>query len=202
MKSFLRELAITIGLALLIFLAYHAVAQTSVVEGSSMLPSLEDGQRLIVSKAAYFFATPQRGDVIIVHPPVDMQKEYVKRLIGLPGDIIQVKNSLVYVNGVPLKEPYIKAAPNYLMEPFTVPSDNYFVLGDNRNNSSDSHFGWTVTRENIVGEVWLRYWPFSGWGLIRGFPLSQELQNSGKLSTNQPQNFLSSAELFLDSRKG
>ena len=179
MKGFLRELAITLGLALIIFLAYHAVAQTSVVDGSSMLPGLQNGQRLIVSKAAYFFSSPQRGDVIILHPPVDPGKEYVKRLIGLPGDIIEVKNSLVYVNGVALNEPYIKATPNYSMGAFKVPADNYFVLGDNRNNSYDSHFGWTVTRGKVVGEVWLRYWPFNYWGLIHSFPLDQELQAAG-----------------------
>jgi signal peptidase I len=179
MKAFLRELAITLGLALLIFLGYHAVAQTSVVDGSSMLPGLQDGQRLIVLKAAYFFSSPQRGDVVIVHPPVDPQKEYVKRLIGMPGDTVQVKEGLVYVNGVPLQEPYIKAPPNYTMSLFQVPPDNYFVMGDNRNNSYDSHFGWTVTRKNVVGEVWLRYWPLSGWGLIHSFPIDQELGTPG-----------------------
>jgi signal peptidase I len=179
MKSVFRELAITLVLAVVIFLAYHAVAQTSVVDGSSMLPGLENGQRLIVSKAAYFFSEPQRGDVIIVYPPIDPGKEYVKRLIGLPGDTVEVKDHQVYVNGVALKEPYIKSAPNYTMEPFEVPSDNYFVMGDNRNNSYDSRYGWTVTRNKIVGEVWLRYWPFSDFGLIQDYPVNQQLQKSG-----------------------
>jgi signal peptidase I len=182
MRAFIRELAITLGLALVIFLAYHAVAQTSIVEGSSMLPVLADGQRLVVSKAAYFFASPQRGDIIIAHPPVDPEKEYVKRLIGLPGDTVQVKNGLVYVNGVPLLEPYLKAPPSYTMETVVVQPDHYFVMGDNRNNSYDSHYGWTVTRSEIVGEVWLRYWPFSGWGLVHGYPISQELQKAGVAS--------------------
>jgi signal peptidase I len=133
---------------------------------------------LIVSKAAYFFSDPQRGDIIIVHPPIDPQKEYVKRLIGLPGDTIEIKNKLVYVNGVALNEPYIKETPYYTMGSFRVPDDSYFVMGDNRNNSFDSHYGWTVTREDIVGEVWLRYWPFTGWGLIQSFPINQELQKS------------------------
>jgi signal peptidase I len=184
MKGFFRELAITLGLALLIFLVYHAIAQTSVVEGSSMQPGLENGQRLVVLKAAYFIAPPQRGDIVIAHPPVDPGKEYVKRLIGLPGDKVQVKNGLVYVNGVALHEPYLKSPPTYTMEPVIVPPDHYFVMGDNRNNSYDSHFGWTVTRSEIVGEVWLRYWPFSGWGLIHGYPLDQELQKAG-LSTSK-----------------
>lgn len=184
MKSFLRELAITLGLAVVIFLAYHAVAQTSVVDGSSMQPSLQDDQRLVVLKAAYFFSSPQRGDIVIAHPPVDPGKEYVKRLIGLPGDTVQVKNSKVYVNGVALNEPYIKAPPNYTMDQVVVQPDHYFVMGDNRNNSYDSHFGWTVTRSEIVGEVWLRYWPFSGWGLVHGYPLDQELQKAG-LSTSK-----------------
>jgi signal peptidase I len=179
MKSFLRELAITLGLALIIFMAYHAVAQTSVVDGSSMLPGLENGQRLVVLKAVYFFSSPQRGDIIIANPPVDPGKEYVKRLIGLPGDTVQIKNGQVYLNGTALVEPYIKAPPNYTMDPVTVQPDHYFLMGDNRNNSYDSHFGWTVTRDEIIGKAWLRYWPFSGWGIIHSFPLEQELHKAG-----------------------
>jgi signal peptidase I len=175
MKSWLRETLITLGLALVIFFILQTTIQSSIVDGSSMQPSLEDGQRLIVIKAAYHFSSPQRGDIIIIHPPVAPQKQWVKRVIGIPGDTIEIKNGTVYVNNIPLDEPYIKAPPDYTYGPVTVPEDNYFVMGDNRNNSTDSHYGWTVPRENIVGEVWLRIWPLDEWGIVHGYPLDNEL---------------------------
>jgi signal peptidase I len=179
MKGFFRELLIILGLAAIIFLVFHIVIQSSIVDGSSMLPGLEDGQRIIVVKSAYLFSNPQRGDIVIIHPPIAPQNEWVKRIVGLPGDTIEVNNLTVFVNNIPLNEPYIEAAPEYTLAPYKVPANNYFVMGDNRNNSTDSHYGWTVSRENIVGEVWLRFWPFSRLGFVGGYPISSELQNSG-----------------------
>jgi signal peptidase I len=178
MKGFLKELFITLGLALIIFLVLQTTIQSSIVLGSSMEPGMEDGQRLIINKAVYHFRDPARGDVIILHPPVEPSKEYVKRVIGLPGDTIEVRSGVVYVNGSPLDEPYIKETPRYFFSSFTVPTDNYFVLGDNRNYSNDSHTGWTVTSENIVGEAWLRIWPLGEWGTIRNYSLSDQLTAS------------------------
>ena len=183
MKGFIREFLITLGLAIVIFLILQTTIQSSIVEGSSMQPGLQDGQRLIVIKPVYAFTNPQRGDIVIIHPPVAPEKEWVKRIIGIPGDTIEIKNGTVYVNNVALVEPYIKAEPAYRYGPVIVPVDNYFVLGDNRNNSTDSHTGWTVSRQNIVGGVWLRIWPFESWGLIHGYPLSEELQNSSQNQT-------------------
>jgi signal peptidase I len=180
MKGFIRELLITLGLAVVIFLLLQTTIQSSIVEGSSMQPGLQDGQRLIVVKAVYHFSTPQRGDVVIIHPPVSPEKQWVKRIIGLPGDTIEVKNEAVYLNNFPLVEPYIKAPPAYTLAPYKVPADNFFVMGDNRNNSTDSHYGWTVTRDNIVGEVWLRIWPFTNWGVVKGYPLESELPNPAR----------------------
>ena len=180
MKGFIRELLITLALAVAIFLVLQTTIQSSIVDGSSMLPGLENGQRLIVNKAVYHFTSPERGDIIIIHPPVAPQRQWVKRVIGLPGDTIEVKKGLVYVNNIPLEEPYIKAPPQYTLAPYEVPADNYFVMGDNRNNSTDSHYRWTVTRENIVGEVWLRIWPLNDWGIVHGFPLDQELESSSQ----------------------
>jgi signal peptidase I len=174
-KGFIRELLITLGLALVIFLLLQTTIQSSIVDGSSMLPGLVDGQRLIVVKALYRFKAPERGDIVIIHPPVALENQWVKRVIGLPGDTIEVKNGTVYVNQQPLDEPYIKDRPRYILPPYEVPAENYFVMGDNRNNSSDSHLRWTVPRENIVGEVWLRIWPFNTWGIIHGYPLEEEL---------------------------
>jgi len=169
-------LAITLVLAMVVFLILQTTIQSSIVEGSSMLPGLENGQRLIVAKAVYHFRQPQRGEIIIVHPPIAPSKQWVKRVIGLPGDTVEVKNHTVYVNNIALDEPYINEKPNYTMAPYTVEEGNYFVMGDNRNNSTDSHLRWTVPEENIVGEVWLRLWPLDTWGLIHGYPLELELK--------------------------
>lgn len=174
MKAFIRELSITLGLALAIFLLLQTTVQSSIVEGSSMQPGLENNQRLIVVKAVYHFREPQRGDIIIIHPPVAPEKQWVKRVIGLPGDVVEIKDHTVFVNNVALFEPYIKDKPNYSMKPYIVEEEHYFVLGDNRNNSTDSHYRWTVSRDNIVGEVWLRLWPLSEWGLIHGYPVTLE----------------------------
>lgn len=170
MKGFIRELVITLGMALAIFLVLQTTIQSSIVDGSSMQPGLEDGQRLIVVKAVYKFKQPERGDVIIIHPPIAPQKQWVKRVIGLPGDTVEVRDGKVFINNIPLDEPYIKDIPRYTFGPYTVPDDNYFVMGDNRNNSTDSHSnsGWTVGKKDIVGEVWLRIWPLSEWGIIEG----------------------------------
>jgi len=179
MKGFLKELFITLGLALVIFLLLQTTIQSSIVLGSSMEPGLEDGQRLIINKAVYHFRDPARGDVIILHPPIEPQKEYVKRVIGIPGDTVEVRNGVVYINGSPLYEPYIKEAPRNNFSPFTVPENNYFVMGDNRNNSNDSRTGWTVTSDNIIGEAWLRIWPLSKWGTVQSYNLSDQLIASG-----------------------
>ncbi len=174
MKGFLKELVITLGLALVIFLVMQTTIQSSIVVGSSMQPGLENGQRLIVNKAVYHFKQPNRGEVVIFVAPTNYQQDYIKRVIGLPGDTIQIKaNDGVYVNGVKLNEPYISAVPHYSYGPMTVPADNYFVLGDNRNNSNDSHMGWTVPAHSLVGQAWLSIWPFSDWGVVKSYPLAQ-----------------------------
>ena len=175
MKKQIREWGIVLGLAIIIFLLFHFIIDNSVVDGQSMQPALYQGQRLFVVKV---FLEPGRGDIIIIHPPIAPNEEFVKRLIGLPGDTIEIKNGTVYVNGILLNEPYIKDKPTYTYGPVKVPPNNYFVLGDNRNASTDSHFGWTVTRQEIVGKAWLRYWPFSKWGLPGNYPLNEEVTGS------------------------
>jgi signal peptidase I len=181
MKGYLKELLITIGLAVVIFLLLRTVIQSSEVFDISMQPTLIAGQRLIVIKTLY---TPQRGDIVVVYPPYENQRQYVKRLIGMPGDTVEIKNQAVYVNGIALNEPYIKAEPNYTMAAKTLPADAYFVLGDNRNNSSDSHVGWTVTRHSIVGKAWLRFWPLSKFGGPGNYSLKEQLtQTTSSLLT-------------------
>jgi signal peptidase I len=184
LKHFLKEILITLGAALVIYLVITVFIQNSEVYDISMQPTLVEGQRLIVLKQFY---TPQRGDIVIVHPPTEPDKEYVKRLIGLPGDTVEVKNGTVYVNNVSLDEPYLNEKPKYTFPPYVVPEDNYFVMGDNRNHSNDSHYNWTVTGSEIVGRAWLRYWPFSEWGNAGAYPLNDQVasgQTAGATSEN------------------
>ncbi|MCH8901016.1 MAG: signal peptidase I [Chloroflexi bacterium] len=184
-----REIAETIILALLIFLLVRAVVQNFQVDGSSMQPTLETGWYLLVNKAVYWeinletvnkflpfvepgddpiryvFRGPQRGDVIVFKAP-GQQRDFIKRVIGEPGETVQVRGGIVYIDDQPLTEPYIKARPSSDFGPVVVPADCYFVMGDNRNNSSDSR-GWgAVPKDNIIGQSWLTYWPFSSFGLV------------------------------------
>lgn len=184
MKSFLREVLITAVMAIVIFFVVQAALQTFVVVGASMQPSFEDGQRLLVNKMIFNFAAPNRGDVIILEAPTGQRVDYIKRVIGLPGDTVEVKQGGVYVNGVRLNEPYIKAAPSYTMGPQTIQKDTYFVLGDNRNNSNDSHTGWVVPKQHLVGKAWLSIWPPGLWGFAPNYPIAKQL--SGSASTVIP----------------
>ncbi|HYM16445.1 MAG TPA: signal peptidase I [Dehalococcoidia bacterium] len=193
-----RELAETVILALLIFFAVKAVVQNFRVEGASMEPSLQTNQYLLVNKAIYFrvnmdrihkflpfipgdnghprylFRAPRRGDVIVFKFPLDTSRDFIKRVIGVPGDTVEVKNETVYINGSPLKENYIAQTPNYTYGPKTVPPGMYFVLGDNRRFSYDSH-SWTcpqqqvcdfVPESDIIGQAWFRYWPLDVMGFV------------------------------------
>jgi len=153
-------------LAVGIFSLMQATLQSSIVVGRSMEPNFQEGQRLLVSKVAYKFGEPEIGDVIIFHPPTSSQQDYIKRVIALPGDTVEIKSGTIYVNGSPLSEPYINDPPRYTYPQQQIPADHYFVLGDNRNNSNDSHTGWLLPRENIIGEAWLSIWPPSEWGTI------------------------------------
>jgi signal peptidase I len=176
MKSFLREAVITIVLALIIFFAARATIQTFVVVMTSMEPNFHEGQRLVVNKAIYVFGEPERGDVVIFKAPSGRQEDFIKRIIGIPGDTIEVKDNAVYVNGVKLDEPYVSSPPTYNVGKLKVPEDNYFVLGDNRNHSNDSHNGWMVPRENIIGKAWLSTWPPEDWGTVPKYHLGEQLQ--------------------------
>ncbi len=146
-----------------------------------MEPSLQDGQQLLINKVVYYFREPERGDVIILHPPPPYSPKatpFIKRIIALPGDTIEVKNGEVYVNGSKLDEPYIKESPTYNLQQKKIPENEYFVLGDNRNNANDSHNGWTVPRQNIIGKAWLSIWPPGEWGLVPNYSLNEQLESS------------------------
>lgn len=177
MKSFFRELVITAVLALAIFFLLRFTIDTVIVVGASMEPSFYSGQRILVSKVSYHMHEPERGDVIVFKPTTIEKGELIKRIIALPKDTVEVKGGAVYVNGTKLKEPYIKSPPNYDFPEQEVPSDRYFVLGDNRNKSNDSHTGWFVLHQNIVGKAWVSIWPPPKWGLVPAHSLSEQLTN-------------------------
>ena len=171
MKSFFREFIVTLIMAAVIFFVAQATIQTFVIIGTSMQPTFQDGQRLLVNKVVYSFGEPRRGDVVIFQPPVNPKGDYIKRIIALPGDTIEVKLGEVIVNDSRLDEPYIKSHPGYAVEEMEVPNGHYFVLGDNRDNSNDSHVGWVVPHDNIIGKAWLSIWPPNKWGLAPNYSL-------------------------------
>ena len=159
----LRGVLITLAIAVVIYLMAQVTMQSVKVVGASMEPSLHNSQYLVVSKAAYWFHSPRRGDVIVFHSPQDSGQDVIKRVIGLPGETVEIKGGKVYIDGTPLEEPYIAEEPSYNLPPQKVPEDCYFVLGDNRNHSSDSHVWGMVPEDNIVGKAWICYWPPSEW---------------------------------------
>jgi len=162
----------TIGLSAILALGIRTfVAEARYIPSGSMLPTLEINDRLIIDKLSYHFKDPQRGDIIVFSPTPALQKEnfkdaFIKRVIGLPGDKVQVKLRVVYVNDQPIQEQYIQEQPNYDYGPVVVPENQYLVLGDNRNNSYDSHYWGFVPRENIIGQAVIRFFPFNRMGGI------------------------------------
>lgn len=162
---FILDILETLILSVILFAVINAVSARIRVDGSSMEPTLHTGEFVIVNKLAYKLGNPQIGDVIVFHFPRDIEQEYIKRVIGLPGDTVEVKNGHVYVNGQPLNENYIAAPPAY-SRTWQVPPNSLFVLGDNRNNSSDSHNWGPVPENYVVGKAVFVYWPPENWGVI------------------------------------
>ena len=160
-----REVIETIVLTILMFLVIRFAVQNFNVEGTSMEPSLHDTELILVDKWTYLFHPPQRGDVIVFVAPPDPNLDYVKRIIGVPGDRITIDNTTVIVDGITLKESYVDPANqgnifNYKnIHNMLVPPNKYFVLGDDRIRSSDSRDWGFVPRNNIIGRAALVYWP-------------------------------------------
>jgi len=165
-RRFALDVIETILLSLVLFLGINAVSARIRIESISMQPTLYAGDFVIVNKIAYWVGTPNRGDIIIFHYPPDPEREpYIKRIIGLPGDTVRVSRGKVWVNNHTLNEPYISADPMYEGE-WTIPQDSLFVLGDNRNSSSDSHQWGMVPIENVIGKAEVVYWPPTEWKLL------------------------------------
>jgi signal peptidase I len=134
------------------------VAQPVRVEGQAMMPALGDGDKIFISKR---ITELNRGDIVVFLFPEDTTKSYLKRIVGLPGEMIDIRDGKVFINGQQIEEPYLlpdQASSDSMAEPVTIKPDHYFVLGDNRRNSSDSRYWGTVPRKLIYGKFWFRYW--------------------------------------------
>jgi signal peptidase I len=196
--SMLREIVETALLALLIFVLVRSFVLNFKVDGRSMQPSFQNGEMLLVNRNAYGaldtwdfidwlpfmderegftiidFGAPERGDVVVFTPPAPGDdKPYIKRVIGLPGDTVEVRDEHVYVNGTMLDEEYIGGKPSvcqanweYCNTPVEVPEGSVFVMGDNRNNSEDSRYFGPVTNDRIIGKAWVVYWPSDAWSVV------------------------------------
>jgi signal peptidase I len=167
-------LAIALSLALLIRIF---VAEPRYIPSDSMLPTLQVGDRLIVEKISYRFYPPAKGDIIVFEPPAPLQTQlqlqgyakdqaFIKRTIGEPGEQVSVKNGKVYINEKPLEEKYIAEPPNYQWGQKEVPDNELFVMGDNRNNSNDSHIWGFLPKQNVIGKAFFRFWPLNRIGFL------------------------------------
>ncbi|MGP8081066.1 MAG: signal peptidase I [Dehalococcoidales bacterium] len=180
MRKSIYETLIIILIALALFVGLRLTIQTYIVNGPSMEPNYQNNEWIIVNKLAYIFTNPQRGDIIVFQPPIPSTKPFIKRIIGLPGETVEIKDGTVNIlkaNGsiITLQEPYIKEPFSTSYNSIVIPPNEYFVMGDNRNNSTDSRYGWLVSRDKIVGQAWISIWPPKLWGLA---------PNYGQPSTN------------------
>lgn len=181
--SLLRDIVLIIS----IFVLFGVfVAQPVVVEGTSMVPELHNGERLLVNKLVYYdiksfsWGHIERGDIVVFWYPNDPNKSFVKRVIGLPGDMVEVRNGIVFINGTQLNEPYLdleynQSLPNY--QPEKVEDHYYFVMGDNRDNSSDSRIWGLVPEKYIYGKAFFRYWRPSNLGFLQKGDANLEGEN-------------------------
>lgn len=169
--KFLIDLGQTLLLSFILFAIVNLISERIRVEGYSMEPTFHDGELVIVDRLAYKFGQPQRGEVIIFNYPADPNEEFIKRIIGLPGDVVTIQDGNVSVNGEFLVEPYIAEKPAYSVTQ-TVPEGTLFVLGDNRNNSSDSHVWGPLPMDLVIGKAFLIYWPPQNFSIVEHVPAS------------------------------
>lgn len=165
----LLEAVEVLAVALILSLVVRTfILDNRIVPSGSMLPTIQLQDRLLVDKLLFKFSTIERKDIVVFHPtPSSGEKDdLVKRVIGLPGEKIEIKNGQVLVNETALEENYLLDKPDYQYGPVTVPADSYFVLGDNRPASNDGHMWGFLPKENITGKVWVRYWPLSSFGKL------------------------------------
>jgi signal peptidase I len=175
--EFIWDVVKTAVVALLLaFGIKYFIIQPFIVDGNSMLPNFENNEYLLVEKISYRFNQPARGDVIVFHPPGIASENYIKRIVGLPGETVEIKENIITIfnsdhpSGVALNEPYIPSSSQTLTESkdakFSIGQDEYFVLGDNRQHSSDSREWGKLPKTNIIGKSWLNIFPFKNFGLV------------------------------------
>lgn len=167
--EFIRDLIIIFVLAM--FLRTFVFENTRVL-GPSMEPTLHDGDLIIVNKLEYYFTDPERGEIIVFPYKGDPSKQYIKRIIALPGEVIDIREGKVYINGELYEEEYILEEMQLRGDidfPYDIPADTYFVMGDNRNNSSDSRYQdvGTIEKDKIIGHAVFRLWPINKFGQIK-----------------------------------
>jgi len=172
-SSLLREVAEVVVLAIILYFGISFAVQAVHVEGLSMYATLDDNDYLIANKIDYRLHPPQRGDIIILRPPTDNSKDFIKRVIALPGEKLLIRNSVVYINGRRLDEPYLPEAwttfnnwPQNGADGQVMRPNEYFVMGDNRNRSQDSRIFGPIGRDRIDGRAWFRIWPLDHFGDI------------------------------------
>ncbi len=170
MKTTLRDLLIMAVIAVGVFVGLRTTVQTFVIYGPSMQPSFWEQQRLLVSKVVYRMHDPERFDVVVFHPPHDPRDSYIKRIVGLPGEAVEMIDGKVLIhqpdgNVFEIDEPYIKEPARRNYKSSIIGEGEYFVLGDNRNNTNDSRNGWMADGDAIVGKAWLSIWPPTSWGM-------------------------------------
>jgi signal peptidase I, bacterial type len=171
-KQFMKDFLEVVVPAVILFLVIHTFfLESRFVPSPSMVPTIEVQDRFLLNKTAYWFKKPQRYDIIIFKPPAaaGAKDDFVKRVIGLPGETLQVHRGVVYINRKPLQEPYITPdrAPIQEFGPVMIPDDNLFMMGDNRNNSEDSRFWGPLPLKNVKGQAWFRFWPLNRCGIIK-----------------------------------
>jgi signal peptidase I len=172
-SSLLREVFEVVVLAVILYFGISFAVQAVHVEGLSMYATLDDNDYLIANKIDYRLHPPQRGDIIILRPPTDNSKDFIKRVIALPGEKLLIRDGIVYINGRKLDEPYLPEAwttlnnwPTNGSDGMVMPANEYFVMGDNRNRSQDSRIFGPISRDRIDGKAWFRIWPLSSFGDI------------------------------------
>ncbi len=164
-KGLIHDVVETLLLIAVIYTLVNLATARYIVDGSSMEPNFHNEEYIIVSRLDYMFGSPQRGDVIVFHSGDTSHPDLIKRVIGLPGESVKIGDGLVHINGEPLNETYIKTLP-YSRGEWTLGPDEYFVMGDNRNNSRDSRAFGPLTRDQIVGRAFMVYWPPQHWGVV------------------------------------
>lgn len=165
-RQILVEIIQTISLALLLFLAINLVSARIRVDGQSMEPAFRDGDYVVVNRLAYRLGEIERGDVVVFPFPMNREDDLIKRVIALPGDRISMEEGQLYVNGVTLQEDYLREPPRGNLQELIVPDSHVFVMGDNRNDSSDSRNWGPLAVEEIIGKAVFRYFPFNAMGVV------------------------------------